>query len=399
MKILIVSASPHLCTRLGRMNRDAINYFSAKNEVSSAVWHLNENWVTKEDDQYKYKLENGTYCNLYPIPSNMEDASTKLYDLVNDIKPEIVLSIGDYLETAFVYTLKAINQEMFKWVGVFTINSVPINDKFIEMFDAVDYPVCTNKIGTEEINKRLKDKCKYIPYGPDHKKFYEDSLIRVSRNIDSDGMVVMNSSKNSQSCNLGNALEAANNLQEIYFNFHLNYSDPGEYDLKVLLNRFKNVNIDFEKFSSVNDGMTDEELNEQYNRSDVFIDVSARSSTALSVLEAMGCGCVPVGVNGGAIGEIISLMPKDMRFIIPSIKYIGSREETLYISSAGSIEQVLLELLDVKKRNNCFFIEMGKESRRIAARFSKDLFLRKLDVILDDAKNNTKKYFSIEEIS
>jgi hypothetical protein len=58
MKILTVSSSPYLLTKLGKINSDILVYLKDKgHEISSLVWHLDPSWffsMKNSEESYRY---------------------------------------------------------------------------------------------------------------------------------------------------------------------------------------------------------------------------------------------------------------------------------------------------------------------------------------------------------
>ena len=72
MKILTVSASPYLLTKLGKLNRSILRSFP-DDEVGSAVWHHDPTYFMPEVDEneiprFYYEEDDKKICELSPSP-------------------------------------------------------------------------------------------------------------------------------------------------------------------------------------------------------------------------------------------------------------------------------------------------------------------------------------------
>jgi glycosyltransferase involved in cell wall biosynthesis len=128
---------------------------------------------------------------------------------------------------------------------------------------------------------------------------------------------------------------------------HTNLYDPGDYNIENLISRYDARNFTFTTdYCSINDGIQIDQLRDIYNSYSIFADCSIKSATALSMLEAMKCGCVPVGPKYGRVGEIISEMPEGLQFFVPYNIFVGQNEEEFAIVSPDNLHRVLKNLLD-----------------------------------------------------
>lgn len=389
MRILTVGASPYLFTKLSRINSDLLCYFKENNEdVASACWHLNFNWYLPEDDKYYYEKDNNKICRLYPISYSFKDSSSQLYDVVKDFKPDVVVSIGDLTDIGYIYSLKLIDPNIFKWVSIFTIDSTPVNEEFKDVFEMVDVAISVNKFGQKEISNFLND-VKYIPYGP-NEKFKK---INCNKNI-----LVINNSKNSQTTNIPAVIEAMSDFDKRTY-INTNISDRGDYNLINIakVNKCKNVKFP-KKYSSVHRGISDELLNIRYNKSDIFIDSSVRSSTGISMLEAMSTGCIPVGTGVGAIKEILDLMPEEYRFIIDSYKYYGNCDKEYQIVSIDSIKKIINKITKLKEGNLEKYKEIQYKAIEVSNMFSRKKFLEEILRIVRNINTQKDSVLRVEEI-
>jgi glycosyltransferase involved in cell wall biosynthesis len=393
MKILTVSASPYLLTKLGKMNGDILSYLKSQEyEVSSCVWHFDPSWFAAmgQDDVFKYE-KNGEYiCDLFPFVNHPEMAVVQVYEVIKKVKPDIVISIGDYQDTSFIFAIKSLYPKSFKWMNILTIDALPINENQYESFPFMDCIVSTTQEGRDAVCS-INNNCHYISYGPDH-----DSFFYKGKEREEGCLRVICCGKNSEASNIAIVMKATHDVNSLYFEkpsnkittyFHTNYGDKGEYDLSILRKRFDTKNIiKFpEKFVGLNDGISEIELNEEYNKADAIIDISVRSATGLTVLEAMSTGCIPIVTGVGALKEIIK--GKKIGFVVSSNLYIGGNEEYFEIASVEYLTEILYKLYNMKKQNIEEIKGMREKCIEESKRYCNKKFVREIEGLLKDLKN------------
>jgi len=385
MRILTVCASPYLLTKLGRMNSCILRKLKEEGiEVASAVWHHDVSYfLPNNDGKYEFEKDNSVVCLLYPFHNYAEKNAPAVYDIIKDFNPDIVISIGDYTDTDFIFSIKALMPMSFKWISILAIDSMPINERRKEAFEFIDVAVVTSKMALEEIKKVSKVETVFSYFGTDHNIFKKDKKIFPEK----DKLRVISCAKNSQSSGTASFIKGvaeANKINNHIIGYlHTNVSDRGDYDIPLLIERFdasESVILP-DNFVGLNDGISDFELNKEYNKSDVIADLSVRSSTGLTVLEAMATGCIPLYTDVGAIGEIGKMLSNE-DLNIQGNTYIGQFEEYYKIVSIEDFTEKLLKLYELKKDNVELFFNLNKESINISSLFSEDIFMKTIkDVI------------------
>jgi glycosyltransferase involved in cell wall biosynthesis len=384
MRILTVSASPYLLVRNGRMNSDAIKHLKDQgHHVTSAVWHHDEGFfVPNEDGLSFFEDEDGNQiCELYPFFPQSEQAESLLYEMMKKVQPDVVISIGDYKEISFIYAIKAMYPTLFKWVAVMTVDCFPINEEYKDRIEYADYVTSTSEFGWENLNTLCNIQGEFLPYGPDHSSFY-------SADKAGDRCTVFCSEKNSQASNLGALIKAMGIVQksgsDVRCKLHTNLYDPGDYELSLLIDRYGASNVELpEYFVSIKDSISNEEMLQEYAQGDFMVDTSLKSATALSLLEGMASGLIPIGPNAGRVGEIISHMPEEFQLFIPHETFIGGKEEEY---SLISIEGLAGKIIEIEKNmfNDPEIMKKASEAaRNVALRFSSLSFSNRLVEIVE----------------
>lgn len=370
MKILTIGASPYLLVRNGRINSDVIKRLvSDGHEVSSAVWHHDEGYFMPSDEGvHSYESDGKHVCYLYPFTPKTDEASPFIYELMKAAQPDMVITIGDHKDTNFVYAIKAMYPTLFKWLAIYTIDCNGIQTMNKDAFEYADYVVTTSEFALKEISSFANVEGNFVPYGPNHQIF--------NYNPNSSRELVLCSARNSGASNISAFIMGSHGLNPY---LHTNLYDPGDYNIDNMKQRYNADNLEYTTdFCSVKDGIPEDKLAEIYNKSAIIVDCSIKSATALSLLEGMACGCVPVGPDYGRVGEIISQMPEGMRFTIPYNIFVGQNEEEFAIISTSELNKTLLNIM----ANNKLLLEASKASRLLASQFSNSKFLDKITSIM-----------------
>ena len=385
MRILTISASPYLLTKLGKIHSDVILNFYRQHTLYSAVWDHDLKWFSADEKGHYFYEKNGErVCQLLPyISRNPQLASPQLYEIFQKVKPELVISIGDYNEIDAVFALKTLNPAKFKWIHVFTLNAGPIKNTYNDIFNYTDYVIHTTKKSEKMVSDISPVANTFSYVGVD------ESIFFYKNNQNDEKLNIISCAKNSQASGIGSILNCSQFLNKDFSLYlHTNLYDAGDYDLNLLKSRYDVHNlVKFpESFVGLNDGVTDEELNNLYNNSDVFIDVSVRSATAISLIESMAAGCIPVVAPVGALKEIVDLLPEDYRFFVEGNIYIGSLEEEYYIVSPQHLSKIIQNISNIKKHNKGEFLKMKNTISSIAKTLKRKSFLKKIEEAVDIVK-------------
>lgn len=386
MKVLTISSSPYLLTKLGRINSSILNSLNntlSFDNVASIVWHHDISWFAPNSkNEFIFEYEGKSICKLHPIPKSPEQATPIVYDVIKSYQPDVVVTIGDYHETDFLFALKTLNPKMFKWVSILTIDAYPINETRKDAFNYINKVITTTKMGQRAVNELSIVDCEYLPFGPDEIFYTQEG------ENNKEFLTVFGCGKNAQSAGSATYImgisEAYMKNNNIRGYMHTNVSDRGDYDLAYLAYRYgiKDNLIFPDEFVGLNDGIDNKTLRHRYSSSDVVSDLSVRSATGLCLLEGMACGCIPVATEVGALKEIISLMPKDFQFFVRSNTYVGSFEEEYEVADYKDFAKILLKLKDIKKNNPGMFNKMKEYSVKIANEFKLNIFTKRIEEII-----------------
>ena len=375
MKILTIGASPYLLVRNGKINAGVIKRLVQDGHtVSSAVWHHDEGYFMPSDEGVHSYTDDGKHiCFLYPFTPKTDEASPYIYELMKAVQPDLVITIGDHKDTNFIYAIKAMYPTLFKWLAIYTIDCKGIPSISKDAFEYADQVVTMNEFSLKEISSFANTNAKFIPYGPNHQIFNYKNIEKTE---------VLCSARNAQASNLATFVMA---VAERPFNayLHTNLYDPGDYNIDILKQKYKANNLSYtEDYCSVKDGISDSKLAEIYNKSAIIVDCSIKSATALSLLEGMACGCVPVGPLYGRVGEIISEMPEGLRFTVPYNIFIGQNEEEFAIVSSNELSVLLSQIMS----NKTLLQQASEAAIKVASRYSEKVFLDSLSKMVEEIR-------------
>ena len=378
MKILVFSASPYLNTSIGKMCSSVVSGFAAEgHEVEIAAWDHNTDYYLPEKNR-KYYFENkGKKHLLYALDSLSDKTSVEMFEIIKSSNPDVVVSLGNYWETACISSIKSIRPRWFSWVSILMTGRMPVEPSFQDVLDCADEIITTTQQGFEIISKLTPTNVSYVPYGYDENIFRPcDKKYKLS---------IVANLKNTQNSNLPAYLMSLSRLKHhfgISFSsyLHTNIDDVGEYDIKSLIKEYDIEDvIELPKqFVAVWHGDADMELRSRYESSLVVVDTSMHASTGISVLEAMASGCIPLVAETGIFTEII----EDKTNFISSNTFIGEKHHRLEIISPFSLA------LKLKKINDCSTYEKNKKmmkSIKKSKRYIENRFVIDISKIVDKA--------------
>jgi glycosyltransferase involved in cell wall biosynthesis len=355
MKIFVISDSPYLYTGLARVSKNVIRGLSdAGHEVVVGGWGwdqlaypLNDKsqWVYRDDETGKEHI-------AFPLPKDSEKLLIFTYEVLKQIKCDAVFTIGDYWDFDGFHMLKQKLDYSFKWITYYTIESHPINEKYIPIFNYMDVIFSPSKYGKEVIERDTGNECVYAPYGVDHKCFYrlDEEYIQNQRKIRNlEGKFrFINVSKNQHRKNLPAFMEALKLANEVddrivgYMHTNSEKKVSKQIHLENLVKRFGIQDIlSFpNKKLSIDIGYEDSDLNVEYNCSDALVVSSVAEGFCLPLLEAHACGLPIVGTNCSTIPELCL----DSDIVVNSHKYFTSLEHEVRIIDVDKLAQSMVDI-------------------------------------------------------
>lgn len=385
MKIVTLAPSPYLLTSGGQLNASIIKHLLFNNyPVASIVWGHDTNYFVPEQDEngknlFYYTFNKGS--DEYKIPlipfRKHYNESVIIYEILNVLKPDIILTIGDLNDFTFMRAVKMFynNTTSLKWVHVGANCGFPFNENNVELIDDMDAILCTSKTSLNAFKEHFKKETIDMEY-------VGSSLPLQKRSPNSELSAIV-CAKNILTDNLPMAMAAScqysKTHKNIKLNVHSNVFEHGEYDLNLLKSRFdpKDETIQFpEKYVSTYEGLSDGDMAREYSSSSIFIAPSMISSTAMSMFDAISQGCVPLATDVGCQSEIAEKLThylgiQDDAFTIPCTKLMTSGETYLSVCNPEDLVPKIIFAANKGIIHQNAIAEFGKK-------FSRKGFLNKL---------------------
>ncbi len=392
MRILTISASPYVLTRLGRLHASIISFLvDAGHDVSSAVWHHNKSYYMPDESDKKcyFEKDGRNIAELFLINAEGNKSVVDAYEVIKKVKPDLVISIGDYYEVSFISPIKALSPTLFRWISILTTAGDSIEPSYRESLDYMDLILVSTQDGLSYVKKTTPTPASWCPVGFDGDAFFsseQPDLFRVMANI-----------KNSQSCNLpafliGSAqfMSRVHNEAEIYL--HTNVDESGDYRLRDLI---ENCNVEVilpRNVVTIHYGISDEDLRQEYSKSTVIVDPSMKSATAMCLLEGMACGCTPLAARTCASKDVLSDWND---YFIDSVSFVGERHQKLEVVDSGSLAEKLEQMYYCFKERK----DKGEDRSKYickAREFRRKFFLEKLKDAIDKVMEGKEAELAVE---
>jgi glycosyltransferase involved in cell wall biosynthesis len=318
MNIFILTDSPYLRTGLGRINKNIIRGLSEDHKLVLGCWGWDVNaYPLNDKKQWIYKDDSiDKEFTVFPIRKNPKEQIKTVFEILSVVNCDIILTIGDYWNFPGFEQLKSQLGYSFKWVCYPTIESFPISNNYRDNFKAMDEIISPTKFGQKVIKDSLDIDSTHIPFSIDDTFFKMDDKViaseRKKRNLD--GKVrFISVCKNIFRKNIPVFLEALHLANKensnIVGHLHTNVDKvhAGMYDIQYLINRFElnDILTTPSKRLSNNIFISEEDLNMEYNCSDVFVSTSVAEGYGLPILESQKCGLIPIVPNCSAMSEHI----------------------------------------------------------------------------------------------
>jgi glycosyltransferase involved in cell wall biosynthesis len=373
MRILIISESPYLLTRNGKISQNLMLHLTkCGHSVEGLVWHHDVSYFLPTETN-KHFFKN---IPLHPFLGSKGELPSFAFETMKIVQPNVIITIGDYTETDWVWAIKSLYPNLFKWVAIIPSGAEVINENSIIPLSYADHIVSTTRVFKEALNV-VKTTSEQIPFGPDTEAFYP--IERKPK-----GFRLLNMGKNSQLSNVPAFMKAVK-MTGFDATLHTNLDDAGDYDIRGLVKRYQLCDLLHTpaKYLSVREGLSESLVNELYNSHDVVIDCSLQSQTALTTLEAMSTGCIPIGMSFGAMGEIFEKLPKEFRFSVPFETFLGQREEELAVISIKELVNSIENIHRSYVSDSGWVDEARKAMIDTARIFSKEKFVSRVNEIVE----------------
>jgi len=321
---MTISDNPLLNSGLARVHRHVLDgLISEKHTIYPCVWF-------GYDSQQIQKLRNKEKVDeifykgkkMFALPKENQAGMMATSQIVEDLNPDWVITIGDYWNFFFFKSLKTRMDYSFKWFPYLTIEQENIDDKWKPLFEHADLIASPTHFGVDSIQK-FGVKAHYVPYGVDpvFKPLDPEKRkeIRQERGL-SEKVRFITVAQNTVRKNLPSIFFAVKELvsrnknlaDKLSFHIHTNLSarDPLESYVYDLLKLAEQLNImEYFTFPMSDTSIfsktcpVDEEMALEYGISDYLLLPSSSEGFGLPILEAMACGVPCVGANNTGITE------------------------------------------------------------------------------------------------
>jgi len=395
MRILTIGLSPYLLTSRSRLNAEILKHYNLMGiPVASLVWGHDRTYHVPEEVKgqsrffYKFKYKNIDRRIPLTLFEKDKDQTVCIYETIKKLKPDIVITIGDYTEFSCMKAVKMYTED-FKWIFMLCNGTQPINEYAYPTFEDPDAIVCSNPKSLPEIREIYpKDAIVSQIIGVDRGIYYDRKIDRKP------GLRVMSCGKKTSSDNVPMLMETFADMAKdidgwktLYL--HSNINDSRDHNLDLLKSRFDPDDklISFpDRFVSITDGYSDEEFAEELSLSDIFVSIPITSSTSMSVLEAMACGCYPLmsscGSNLYLAEELSDYLGNNFRtedFIVQTIKVMVPGEHYVNVPMPDDLKEKMLNA-QRNLRNNKGLREKFEEFTK---KYNRDTFFETIDETIE----------------
>jgi hypothetical protein len=367
VKIITIGMSPYNTTSVSKLHADILKHLLLQgHSLMSLSWAHDISYYVPVDGQYYYNCEidknlpdQPTSPQEYKIPimpllKGLNDP-IPIYEAISNLEPELVITIGEIAEAAFIKAVKTFVSKPFKWLSILTQSQYPISDELSELTEYMDGVLCVSPSAYHEISKIFHKSdiaCQYV--GADQRFFRIHSP-------DPNKFRLMTLGKSSQLDNLATVMQVCSELRDIIpeleLYVHANVCDTGEYNLNLIKNRYdpEDKFIYFpDKFVSLVEGVSSDELAQEYIKSDIFISIPLASGTSMSVFEAIASGCFPImsccGSNKDLASELADHGISLESLTVPGIDLLTIGETWLKITNPVDLKNIILDLYKNRKK-------------------------------------------------
>ena len=327
MKIATVSDCPSLCTGLARVHRNVIDGLAdAGHEVLPCCWFAYDtNTLTRMKmgdpaPELWHTTPSGTKLQMAAVPkrNNMNEVKA-MFDVIEMAKPDLVLTIGDYIDFYYMQALKIKKDFSFKWAAYLTIELEEIDERLAPIFKYADVLIAPTQFGKKVLEKHADCPVFAIPYGVDSRFVRlpeaDRKRLREERGLKEGQVRFITVAQNTMRKNLPVLMQAvaevgknASEWMRFYLHTNIDECDPQEasiYALRKLADKLGVSHMfEFPKEPvSIFAGAAEDKLVEEYNASDFFVTPTLSEGFGLPIVEAMACGLPCIASDASCMPE------------------------------------------------------------------------------------------------
>jgi len=405
MKAVVIGTSPYQITSLGHVCSIILKhlYFNEVKVAAFVTGHDTQLYVPEEESgkkNYYYGFQQDSIKHKIPIipyPKN-DDEVKIIYELLQIFEPDLVITVGDFLDFMFMKAIKIYQPKSFKWLFVMMNNFEVFNTSELDLLDDIDGIIHTSSFSKTILNSNKGpdgSMLKICPVGYDENDFKKNDSSRTS-----DEFRIMVSGKNRQIDNIPMVMETVAKIRQdrrinnIKLFLHANIHEQGDYNLDLVRQRI-DPNQEFikypEKFISLFEGLSVQELSNKLYESHLFVSVPMISSSSCSVYEAIFCGCMPLVIEGGSHEEAVyrclgnNIDSLKERMIVRSWPLMNSGQGYLRICDPKELEEKILYFYNIFQEGK------GPWTSNLVCKYTNTKFLQEFFELVKNIDENNSE--------
>lgn len=401
MKIVLIGPTPFLTHAPSKMHVSIIDMLiNSKIEFISLVHSHDKDFFFPEIVHgkvprfvYKHKTENNSHDVLLIPFENDSKTSIFFYEALRSIKPDIIISIGDYRELSNLSAAITFLEKKPKWISVLFNSSCPVNEADYAIFNLIDGIICTSEYSYNTVKPYFKSESilwKYV--GPNKEFINAVNADNCARSFASDSLNIAAIGKNSQYDCLPTILstckKAVKSGKDWNLYVHTDTVVKSTYDFNLQKKRAeKDLDKPFiyfpEKCVSIKESQPASFLSSKLANTDICVSIPMVSSSSMSIWDIMACGCLPVVSNQGSHAEIIKKLSSaigldESSLIVKSSCFTSMGEFDLYIADSDDLLDKIYNLENIIKNKN-----LRKDIITFSLNYQREVFLFKLTELMN----------------
>jgi glycosyltransferase involved in cell wall biosynthesis len=303
LRILWVSDSPVAATGFARVTREVCGRLSKTPGVEVACLGWGYDGWPNDSDRFPFRI--------YPSAPGSFGQDT-FEKVVADLQPQLVITLSEIWMVQWIGAHPT--RGRFKWIGYFPVDGAPVYPPWEPMLREVDEIVAMSEFGRGVLQEGIRSKrIHLIHHGVDPSTFRPlPERARLKDHERFRGKFVVGCvARNQPRKNIPALVKAAAMLSEriknLHLYLHMDSCDVG-YDIVTLLRRYQmegKADVSSANFS-VDQGLTDEQLNRLYNVFDIMALPSNGEGFGLPIIESLAAGVPVVATDYSAIPELVS---------------------------------------------------------------------------------------------
>lgn len=401
MKVLLIGPTPFLTHSTSKLHVSIIDLLiKNKIELISLVHSHDKDFFYPENMNNEKPVfiynhinsEGKTPVRLIPF-ENDGNTSIFFYEAIKAIKPDLIISIGDYRELSHLYASLHFLDKRPKWISVLSNSSCPVNENDYALFGLIDGILCTSEHSYNIVKPYFNSdniKWEYVGSNPEFVKATNAS--NLARPFCSSGTNIIAIGKNSQYDCLPTVIDACTlgvqNGRNWNLYLHTDVSIKNTYDFEIQKSRAnKKSGKEFiffpEKSVSVKESPPASYLSDKFANSDISVSIPMVSASSMSVWDSMTCGCLPVVSRQGSHCEIVTKLANSLNInpdhlLVSCSKLAAAGDFELMIPDSKDLHDKIVNLYNEMKNQN-----FRKDIIEFSLNYQREVFMFKLTELMD----------------